>query len=271
MAFGRVYFALGTLADGTALAAGGCSGGCSGNNALGQNFVQVGSSSETFDGSTWHTASNLTTRRNGVTNPRLLTDGRVLLCGGNDAFSTTYSSCEFFTPSGNVGTWTSSSLALPDAGSRPMTLASGKVLILDRAGTSSYLWDPAGTLAFGSAAALPTPQPGGRMTVLPDESVMLVGGYINNGSTFPSIKTVQIWSPSSNSWSAAASLSTARAYPVVATLADGRVLVVGGNGTAASNAQPLASVEVWSPLTQSWASAASMGTARNSPSGMRIK
>jgi fibronectin type 3 domain-containing protein len=273
MGFGRVYFGLGTLTDGTALAAGGCSGGCTGNNALGQTWSQVAGSSERFGGASWTTAGNLTTLRSGVSNPLLLADGRVLLCGGNNGVSVTYSSCELFTASGSGGSWASSALTLPDAGSRQMMLVGGKVLVINGTGTTSYLWDPAasGTPSFGSNATLPTTQLGGRMTVLPDGRVMIVGGYLNNGTTNPPLATVQIWVSGTNSWTAAVSLTTARYGPVVASLADGRVLVAGGNAVPTTNAQPLSSVEIWSPVTQQWSSGNSLGTARNTPMGMRVK
>jgi len=138
-------------------------------------------------------------------------------------------------------------------------------------GTASYYWESAFDATFGHPVALPTPQPGGRMTLLADGRVMLVGGYLDNGTTYPSRTTVQIWTPATNSWAAAAPMGTARTYAFVTTLKDGRVLVAGGNGTAANNTQPLSSAEIWDPATESWAPAASMGTGRNSPSGVLLK
>jgi hypothetical protein len=154
-----------------------------------------------------------------------------------------------------------------------MMLVGGKVLVINGTGTTSYLWDPAasGTPSFGSNATLPTTQLGGRMTVLPDGRVMIVGGYLNNGTTNPPLATVQIWVSGTNSWTAAVSLTTARYGPVVASLADGRVLVAGGNAVPTTSAQPLSSVEIWSPVTQQWSSGNSLGTARNTPMGMRVK
>jgi hypothetical protein len=80
-----------------------------------------------------------------------------------------------------------------------------------------------------------------------------VGG--NNGAT--ALNTVEAYSPSSNTWSPKASMSTPRGSPGVAAV-NGILYAVGGyDGTAY-----LDTVEGYNPSTDTWTSVASMPTAR---------
>ena len=64
-----------------------------------------------------------------------------------------------------------------------------------------------------------------------------------------------------DSWRAGPSMAVGRAFPTVATLADGRILVVGGG---ASPADAL-TAELFAPQTSSFGPAASMHVSRNPP------
>src|SRR5437762_13856600 len=65
MNFGRDQFGMVTLSTGDVLAFAGCAGACSGPNALGQLFTQVGPSAEFYDPSSnsWTVVANLNTAR----------------------------------------------------------------------------------------------------------------------------------------------------------------------------------------------------------------
>jgi hypothetical protein len=274
MNFGRGSFILAPLADGSMLAATGCSGGCSGNNVLGQTLAQVSTSAELFDGTSWRTVAQLTTGRAGAIYSLVLKDGRVLVCGGTDGFSTTWNSCELFTPdpaaAGGAGAWSvAGAPTLPDPGARQMVLVGTKVLFLDQAGTSSYLWDPAAGAGL-TASALATSQRAGLLAPLSDGRVMLIGGSVGGMAASAAVTTVQVWDPANNSWTQAASLGTSRTLPAVTVLGDGRVVVAGGGTGTNWSTSLTATVEIWSPVTQAWTAAASMGTARNRAYGFRI-
>src|SRR6266850_1523561 len=71
--------------------------------------------------------------------------------------------------------------------------------------------------------------------------------------------------PTGESWSTRASLHIGRFAHAAVTLADGRVLVVGGQGPAGFS-QHLASVEIYDPQTDSWREVALLVEARQVPS-----
>ncbi len=274
MNFGRGSFVLTPLADGSMFAATGCSGGCSGPNVLGQTLAQVSVSAELFDGTSWRTVASLTTGRAGAIHSVVLQDGRVLVCGGTDGFSTTWSSCELFNPdptiAGGAGAWSAAGApTLPDPGSRQMVLVGTKVLFLDQAGLNSYLWDPAAGAGL-TRAVLAVTQRAGILAPLSDGRVMLIGGSVGGMAASAAVTTVQLWDPATNTWSTAPSLGTARTLPAVAVLGDGRVVVAGGGTGTDWSTIVTATVEIWNPVTQAWTAAAPMRTARNRAYGFRI-
>lgn len=87
----------------------------------------------------------------------------------------------------------------------------------------------------------------------------VVGGEVS-GTGIPgsgsSSSLVEIYDPSTDSWSSGTSLPTARTAPVAATV-NGVIYVIGG---LAANA--LSTVEAFDPASQQWATLASMPTAR---------
>ena len=89
-------------------------------------------------------------------------------------------------------------------------------------------------------------------TALQDGRILMAGGYhVNEAmrlqkSVLPST-SVEIYDPSSDSWSQAAPLKSARARHASVLLPDGRVAVLGGYLT-----NVLDSVEIYDPSTNTW-------------------
>src|SRR5262249_61326324 len=65
-----------------------------------------------------------------------------------------------------------------------------------------------------------------------------------------------------STWAATASMSSARLNHRAALLSDGRVIVINGTSTGSPSGN-LATVEIWSPGTGSWAPSASTSVARS--------
>ncbi|MFN8512354.1 MAG: kelch repeat-containing protein [Chloroflexia bacterium] len=109
---------------------------------------------------------------------------------------------------------------------------------------SVELYDPA-TNIWQEMAPLATPRGAHRAVLLPDGSVLVVGG--NSGAT-----TAERYDPQANKWTTAGTLGQAHTGLTATLLHDGRVLVVGGTG----------SPEVYNPATNAWSTVASPLVAR---------
>ena len=101
-------------------------------------------------------------------------------------------------------------------------------------------------------------------TLLRDGRVLVVGG---TRSTVV-LDSVEIYDPTANTWSQAATLSTPRSDHAATLLQDGRVLVAGGNSDIG---QVLASAELYDPASNKWTPTVQMALARRTPSATLLK
>jgi len=173
-----------------------------------------------------------------------LFDGRVLLAGGLDAFtSVEVSSAEIYDPAtetfGRACTlvserWAHAAVGLPD----------GRVLLAGGYGLggvtgSAELWDPL-TGTCQATGSLHVPRADLRLVVLASGEVLAVGGRDQDGLA---LSTVESWDPLTGGWSRRAPLPRARVGHTVSPLHDGRVLVLGG--ADGSGAFPLQAAELY--------------------------
>jgi hypothetical protein len=151
---------------------------------------------------TWALTGNMVTPRYGHT-ATLLPNGKVLIAGGGCCGKTYLDSAELFDPT--TGTWTA---------------------------TASMAVVRGGSASNSTAGAAQT------ATLLPDGKVLLVGGTgLNIGVVQAS---TELYDPSTVTWTSGGSLAGGRYAQIAVRLADGRVLVAGGddsNGAALRTAE----------------------------------
>ncbi len=123
----------------------------------------------------------------------------------------------------------------------------------------------AGTWSTPSAMVAVRVRP--STTLLSNGKVLVAGGY--SGTTSSTTQaTAELYNPATDTWSAAASMSTPRWMPGTALLPNGKVLVAGGGST---NGSALASAELYDPATNTWSSAGNMSAGRWLPSTILLQ
>ncbi|MBI3287898.1 MAG: hypothetical protein HYZ74_00085, partial [Elusimicrobia bacterium] len=154
----------------------------------------------------------------------LLNDGKVLICGGQDATGAAIQACEFYTPTSCT------------AGS------------------------------FGSAGTLLQARYNHTAVLLKDGKVWFAGGFNPSGAISNNyLPTTERYNPSANTYQSASPLIEGRSNHTATLLGDGKVLVVGGYNLrdALANRGILETAEIYDPVANTITPAAPM-TARRS-------
>ena len=203
----------------------------------------------------------------------MLQDGRFMVAGGATppAFATTPTvdsldaETRVFTP------------AAPMLASRvshqQTTLADGKVLItggrpalFGAPGSVCYnsaeIYDPA-TNMFISAGTMNAFRRSHRDILLDDGRVLITGGTqaLAGDATSLSLSSAEFYDPAAGTFTLVGAMNNARQSHHLVKLLDGRILVVGG-GAGPGLANPLTTMEIFDPTTNSFIPAASMTKAR---------
>ena len=115
------------------------------------------------------------------------------------------------------------------------------------------MWQPAGVMGFARA--------GHAVARLASGKVLVTGGFdLSVASEEFGLATAEVFDPATNMWSPAAPMQTRRVFPAFVVLADGRVLVAGGQHSA--GAVMHATAEIYDPVANVWSPAASMSIPR---------
>lgn len=222
------------------------------------------------DGLKWSFAASMPTghRRHSIllTKPSPST-GKVLVVGED---SPTTSAYLFDENAGSQGTWTSTgnSPLVRRFGAALIELPNGKILYpggycggLCATFNSAELYDPVtDTWSFtGSLASQRTSFTATLLTVGPNTGKVLVtGGSIRIGQIAHS--SSELYDPTTETWSPAASMNSPRVHHQATMLPDGRILVSGGRDATLT---PVATADIYDPVINTWTSIASMGIARS--------
>lgn len=215
---------------------------------------------------------SLGTARSGHT-ATLLSDGRVLVVGGEDADRNMIASVELWDPATSAFT-PGPALPQPRGGHTATLLADGRVLVVG-GGRANPIGAPSGqdvrrdALIFdpGSARWLPagetaTPRHFHTATLLDDGSVLVVGGGGDSFTLGPiyggpeqapyahAVATAERFDPETGAWSAVGSLAAPRFLHRATRLADGRVILTGG-GTDVDQ-QSYATTEIYDPNSRTF-------------------
>jgi N-acetylneuraminic acid mutarotase len=211
----------------------------------------------------------------------LLADGRVLVAGGFCQGMTMTGCFPVGDPDGAIaaaeiydpatGKWSlTGPMTTPRYLHTATLLASGKVLVVgaehapDAILDSAELYDP-NTGTWTATGSMHHARTQNVAAMLPDGKVLVAAGIgpVSPTSATPHdlIASAELYDPATGTWSETGSLVTKRAFvTLVASLADGRVMVVGGDGPG----DPvLASAEIYDPKTGAWTETGSLANARD--------
>jgi len=175
----------------------------------------------------------------------LLADGRVLITGGDVGFWKALASAELYDPS--TGTFSSTgSMEIPLSFHDATPLADGRVLIVGGGdGSKAEIYDPE-TGTFRPTGSMESARYGPTATLLADGRVLVAGGQgedPNAPERAVALTSAGLYDPKEGTFSPTGSLTTARSGHTATLLADGRVLIAGGEFPS------LASAELYDPKT----------------------
>jgi len=207
--------------------------------------------------------------RSGYDVPVLLRDGRVLVSGGGSDNAGSSESgflaggAQLYTPATNSWAQTGS-LVQARTMHTATVLNDGSVLVVGgRTGTkygehqglaSAERYDPSSG-KWSLAGALAGPRIGHTATLLPDGRVLVVGGREGDHADGRNraVLSAELYNPATGQWTLAATpLWTHGAGASATLLADGRMLVAGGDATSGSRPAALTVAEIYDPAKNSW-------------------
>ena len=211
---------------------------------------------------TWTATGSLNTKRSSHT-ATLLSDGRVLVAGGDTGGLVQTADAELYDPS--TGEWMpTGSLGAAKHNHSATLLPDGRVLVaggtirFDRTGQSERydpalgIWLPTGSLDIA--------RKNHTATLLSDGRVLVTGGDVFKIDDEFASSVTELYDPATGRWRRTGSLNQGRFNHSATLLADGRLLVVGGRGRGNRS---FSSGELYDPATRRWTRTGSLNHARS--------
>jgi N-acetylneuraminic acid mutarotase len=202
----------------------------------------------------------------------LLADSRVLIIVSGSGAQPTLRA-EIYDPSAHH--WTPASI---DREARTVTaLADGRVMLMGCVGAhgggdslqcaAPGLYDPKSDTI--STAAVPiAPDIIGYSSTLLRSGKVLVAGVSYPSFFSPPLATAELYDPATNTWSAAAPMRVVRKWHRAIRLADGQVMLVGGDNEAGQGAPT--PDEIYDPASNTWSAAAAMTIVNGSSDALSL-
>jgi N-acetylneuraminic acid mutarotase len=194
----------------------------------------------------------------------LLSNGEVLVAGGQDSAGGALGSAELYNPSS--GAWTpTASMPVPVTDATATLLANGEVLVAggltESASalvptTASQLYDPVTGQWSLTPGQLQQATFDASAALLGSGDVLYVGGLPSTSPAANAVTTAESYDPSTGLWSLASSLPTGVAGAEAASLSNGEVLLAGGETGASGTVTNAA--EVYSATSNAWSPVAAM-------------
>jgi N-acetylneuraminic acid mutarotase len=163
-----------------------------------------------------------------------------------------------------VARWLPTSMTTARDGNTSTLLPNGKVLVAGGDGNiaSAELYDPSAG-SWTATGSMATARSGHTATLLPNGKVLVAGGVGPGNGFGGAVATAELYDPSTGTWSATGSMTTARNAHTATLLPDGSVLVTGGaDGIVVTGAAVFSTAEIYSPSAGTWTATGSMTSAR---------
>ncbi len=186
-------------------------------------------------------------------------DEKIYAIGGRDSGTGPVLTMEVYDPSNNTWTWKASMLT--SRREFQAVVLNGKIYVIggNGGGTLNRVeeYDPT-TNTWTTKADMSTARENFQAEVI-DGKIYVIGGNGNRGNSFATLSSVEVYDPTTNTWTTKASMSTGREF-FQTTVLDGKIYAIGGSG--ASSSTSIASAEVYDPTANTWTVLASMSNAR---------
>ncbi|NWG13688.1 MAG: hypothetical protein HXY20_09155 [Acidobacteria bacterium] len=199
-----------------------------GGKSTGTTVVGTAETYDPASGSFSATTGAMTVARHSYADASL-SDGRVLITGGEDSNGTLITA-EAYTPSSGSFVATAGQMTTARARHTATLLSNGRVLLVGGQGAGSTnntaeTYDPASSTFSRTAGAMTASRESHTATLLINGAVLVTGG--KDGSQ--TLSSAELYDPSRGLFTATGSLSVARAFHTATRLTDGTVLIVGGH------------------------------------------
>jgi len=264
------YFATQAIADAAAFAAAGAEStpACVGDQCLCQD---PDTCPTTPPAGVWTPTGSMSTARV-VHTATLLPTGQVLVAGGQTSAGIDVATAERYDPATHVFTSTSGSMQSARESHTATLLPNGRILITggfagggnccsngvlalaELYNTTASGFSAADT--FSSTGSMGTARTAHTATVLPNGTILIVGG-VSNGDTV--LASAELYDPATETFSPTGSMAVLRASHTATLLPSGKVLVAGGSNLSSG---VVSSTELYDPTTGAFSPTSPMGTAR---------